>query len=125
MLEKAIDSDLLIKNSAKQINTVISKEVKKERRVLTVGETELFLAMRRTHSTTICMWWQSTQECMDVTMRRIQKEHPEFERFSLHCFRHTFATRAIENGMQPKSVQKLLGHGSLQLTMGFVLSRNR
>ena len=50
LLEKAIDSDLLIKNSAKQINTVISKEVKKERRVLTVGETELFLAMRRTHS---------------------------------------------------------------------------
>ena len=47
----------------------------------------------------------------------VQKEHPEFERFSPHCFRHTFATRAIENGMQPKSVQKLLGHGSLQLTM--------
>ena len=56
MLEKAIDSDLLIKNSAKQINTVISKEVKKERRVLTVGETELFfLAMRGRHSTTIYM----------------------------------------------------------------------
>lgn len=55
MLEKAIDSDLLIKNSAKQINTVISKEVKKERRVLTVGETELFLAMRRTYFTTIYM----------------------------------------------------------------------
>ena len=57
------------------------------------------------------------QECMDVTTRRIKKEHPEFERFPPHCFRHTFATRAIENGMQPKSVQKLLGHGSLQLTM--------
>ena len=56
MLEKAIDSDLLIKNSAKQINTVISKEVKKERRVLTVSDAELFLAMRRTHSTTIYMW---------------------------------------------------------------------
>lgn len=55
MLEKAIDSDLLIKNSAKQINTVISKEVKKERRVLTVSDAELFLAMRRTHSTTIYM----------------------------------------------------------------------
>lgn len=29
----------------------------------------------------------------------------------------TFATRAIENGMQPKTLQKLLGHGSLQMTM--------
>lgn len=42
MLEKAIDSDLLTKNVAKQLNTVISKEDKKERRVLTVSEAELF-----------------------------------------------------------------------------------
>ncbi len=43
MPEKAIDSDLLTKNVAKQLNTVISKEDKKERRVLTVSEAELFL----------------------------------------------------------------------------------
>ena len=43
MLEKEIDSDLLTKNVAKQLNTVISKEDKKERRVLTVSEAELFL----------------------------------------------------------------------------------
>lgn len=43
MLEKAIDADLLIKNVAKQINTKVSKEEKKERRVLTIKETELFL----------------------------------------------------------------------------------
>ena len=220
MLDKAIDSDLLIKNAAKQVNTVISTEEKKERRV-TVSETELFLSkaadtfyynlyvlvlesgmrigelmglqwadidfnkkvlrVRRS----LCYFrkdgkyifeWHDTkthnskrtipltsralaalkqqrimrqkillqhaadtqdeykdlvfvtrnnrptqqfiiQECIDVTTRQIQKEHPEFERFSPHCFRHTFATRAIENGMQPKSLQKILGHGSLQLTM--------
>lgn len=44
MLDKAIDSDLLIKNVAKQVNTVISKEEKKERWVLTVSEAELFLS---------------------------------------------------------------------------------
>ena len=44
MLDKAIDSDLLIKNAAKQVNTVISKEEKKERRLLTVSEAELFLS---------------------------------------------------------------------------------
>lgn len=43
MLQKAIDADLLIKNMANQINTKVSKEEKKERRVLTVKETELFL----------------------------------------------------------------------------------
>lgn len=45
------------------------------------------------------------------------KEHPDYEMFSPHCLRHTFATRAIENGMQPKTLQKILGHGSLQMTM--------
>lgn len=221
MLEKAIDSDLLIKNAAKQVNTVISKEEKKERRVLTVSEAELFLSkaadtfyynlyvlaletgmrigelmglqwsdidfgkkvlrVRRS----LCYFrkdgkyvfeWHDTkthnskrtipltsraiaalkqqrimrqkiflqhaadtqdeykdlvfvtrnnrptqqfiiQECMNVTTRQIQKEHPGFERLSPHCFRHTFVTSVIENGMQPKSLQKILGHGSLQLTM--------
>ena len=221
MLEKAIDSDLLIKNVAKQINTVIAKGEKKERRVLSKKEMEFFLSqaegtfyynlyvvaletglrigelmglqwsdidfnkkvMRVRRS--LCYFskegkyvfeWHDTkthnskrsipltskalsvlkqqkivrqtiflkhandaideyrdlvfvtrnnrptqqfivQECIDVTIRRIQKEYPEFERFSPHCFRHTFATRAIENGMQPKTLQKLLGHGSLQMTM--------
>lgn len=57
------------------------------------------------------------QEGIEACVRNIQKEHPEFEKFSPHCFRHTFATRAIENGMQPKTLQKILGHGSLQMTM--------
>lgn len=43
MFEKAIDSDLLIKNTAKLVNTVVSKEEKKERRVLTRKEEVLFL----------------------------------------------------------------------------------
>lgn len=221
MLDKAIDSDLLVKNVAKQINTVISKEEKKERRVLTIRETDIFLkqsadtfyynlyvlaletgmrigelmglkwsdidfdkkylSVRRS----LCYFcrdgkyifeWHDTktvngrriipltnraiealksqrsirkmilfknaveaqdeyrdlvfvtkqnrptqqfiiQECMNSITKQIQKEKPNFERFSPHCFRHTFATRAIERGMQPKTLQKILGHGSLQLTM--------
>lgn len=220
MLEKAIDSDLLTRNAAKQINTVISKEEKKERRVLTVSEAEIFLnhaqdtfyynlfvvaletGMRI--GELIGLMWKNVdfekcvvhvqhtlcyfrkdgkyifelhdtktsngkrtipltkkalnalkkqkmqrqmillkseeaqdeykdlvfvtknnrptqpfivQECMNATIRHIQKEQPEFERFSPHCFLHTFATRAIENGVPPKTLQKLLGHGSLLMTM--------
>lgn len=44
MLEKAVASDLIPKNVAKQITTEITKEEKKPRRVLTVKETEIFLA---------------------------------------------------------------------------------
>ena len=220
MLEKAIDADLLVKNVAKQINTKVSKEEKKERRVLTIKETELFLKeaeksfyynlfivaldtglrigeiMALTWSDvdlkkrvlhvrrTLCYFrkdgkytfeWHDTktkngrrdvpltqreyealkrqrakklqielkglkapegfenlvfvtknnrptqqfivEEGISACVHRIQKEHPDFEMFSPHCFRHTFATRAIENGMQPKTLQAILGHGSLQMTM--------
>lgn len=221
MLSKAVDADLLNKNSARMVNTVISKEEKKERRVLTIRETSIFLeytkdtfyydlyilaletGMRigelmglkwseidydksvlyvrrslcyfrrdgkyvfewhdtKTHNSkrvipltkqavkALKRQWIRRQsillknasevqeeyrdlvfvtknnrptqqfivaECIDVAIKRIRKDYPEFEGFSPHCFRHTFATRAIERGMQPKILQKLLGHGSLQTTM--------
>lgn len=34
-----------------------------------------------------------------------------------HVFRHTFATRAIEAGMQPQVLKTILGHSSLAMTM--------
>ena len=220
MLEKAIDSDLLTKNVAKQLNTVISKEDKKERRVLTVSEAELFLGEAQSSfyynlfvlaietgmrigelcgvqwkdidfdkkvlyvRHTLCYFQKDgkyifemhdaktkngrrtiplttralealkrqriqkqkilfkgieteeqyrdlvfvtknnrptqqfiVQEAIGAIVNRIRKEHPDYEMFSPHCLRHTFATRAIENGMQPKTLQKILGHGSLQMTM--------
>jgi len=220
MLEKAIASDLLVKNVAKQINPIISKEKKKKRRVLTVEETKWFLSAangsfyadlyilaletgmrvgelmglmwrdvdfdkKMIHiSRTLCYFscegnyifevhppktenseriipmsnraYEALkrqrvqrqkillknsdtaeeykdlvfvtrnnkptqqfilQECMDVVSKKIQQEHPEFERISPHTFRHSFATRAIENGVQPKTLQILLGHASLQTTM--------
>ena len=220
MLDKAVDADLLIKNVAKQINPVITKEEKRERRVLTVKEEEMFLKqaegsfyynlyvvaldtglrvgelmgltwndvdfkkkvlhVRHTlcyfrkdgkyihemHDTktknsrrTIPLTQRAydalkqqkvqkfqirlkgkvapegfedlvfvtrnnrptqqflVQKCMMLTIKHIQKTNPEYEVFSPHSFRHTFATRAIENGMQPKTLQKILGHGSLQMTM--------
>ena len=38
-------------------------------------------------------------------------------RISMHALRHTYATRAIEAEMQPKVLQKLLGHASINVTM--------
>lgn len=219
MLDKAVDSDLLIKNVARKLNTVIAREPKKERRVLTIAETETFLQaakgtvyynvyvlaletgmrigelcglqwddidfdkkkleVKRTlcyvrkdgghfyemHDTksisgrrTIPLTSKAVQilkrqnikkneiilkgklplegfeklvfvtrknkpvelrtiqGSMDCIIGRIQKNQ-EFERLTPHTFRHTFATRAIERGMNPKTLQKILGHSTLQLTM--------
>lgn len=38
-------------------------------------------------------------------------------RFSMHILRHTFATRCIEAGMKPKTLQMLLGHSNIGITM--------
>ena len=39
------------------------------------------------------------------------------ERFSVHAFRATFATRALEAGMAPQTLKEILGHSSFSMTM--------
>lgn len=39
------------------------------------------------------------------------------EHFSMHTLRHTFATRCAESGMNPKTLQSILGHSKISVTM--------
>lgn len=54
---------------------------------------------------------------IDRTIKRIRAAGHDFPRITSHTFRHTFATRAIESGMQPQVLKTILGHSSLAMTM--------
>jgi integrase len=41
------------------------------------------------------------------------------EPFSIHKLRHTFATRCIESGMKPKTLQKIMGHSDITVTLNY------
>ena len=210
MLNKAVDSDLLHKNVAKQINTVVSKDSKPEEpRVLTIEETDLFLEaashyryfnafslaletgmrigeiiglkwsdidfkkrilkversmeyrykvgewrvgepksksgfrtipltaeairilkeQKRKNSNIdiISMEWADTvflcrngtpvkNSTYDSNLFKIC-DKAGIDRFSMHVLRHTFATRCIEAGMLPKTLQKIMGHSNIGITM--------
>lgn len=60
---------------------------------------------------------ERVQSEIDRIVKKVNEAGCHMERFTSHCFRHTFATRAIEAGMQPQTLKTILGHSSLSMTM--------
>jgi integrase len=52
-----------------------------------------------------------------IETRTLDSQGFEVEHLDLHSLRRTFATNAIVNGADPKSVQEILGHKTLEMTM--------
>lgn len=50
-------------------------------------------------------------------IHRIHGTDGDFQSLTVHTFRHTFATRCIENGMEPQVLKTILGHSKLSMTM--------
>ena len=61
----------------------------------------------------------NVRRALNEIVAKINRDNPDihFEKFTPHCLRHTFATKCIARGMKPKTLQKILGHNSLQMTM--------
>lgn len=60
-----------------------------------------------------------TDEPASATVRTWSKEQANFKqpRFGLHMLRHVYASLQIEQGVQPKRLQALMGRATLKLTM--------
>lgn len=51
-----------------------------------------------------------------LTLKAICKKM-QIQPFGMHLLRHTFATRCIEAGIKPKTLQVILGHSNISITM--------
>lgn len=60
---------------------------------------------------------QRVQNEINRITKCILTDGNEFPYVTPHTFRHTFATRAIEAGMQPQILKTIMGHSSLAMTM--------
>ena len=46
-------------------------------------------------------------------------KHAKIYRFSWHCLRHTFASRLVMRGVDIRTVQELMGHKSISMTVRY------
>ncbi len=58
-----------------------------------------------------------TYDGFRTTYRRFMKENG-LDDYPIHSYRHTFATMLLEKSVNPKVVQKLLGHRDIETTLG-------
>lgn len=52
-----------------------------------------------------------------ISKKIIKQGNKDYPIITSHVMRHTFATRAIENGMMPQTLKEILGHSKLSTTM--------
>ena len=61
--------------------------------------------------------WHTTDEAVSKQMRASLRAAGITKRVTPHTLRHAFATHAMQAGNDPRTVQDLLGHESLETTM--------
>ena len=63
------------------------------------------------------IWDTAIRVDMKKIIAKIKKDHDFPDNVTPHTFRHTFATRGLENGVDMTTMRDILGHSTLAMTM--------
>lgn len=61
----------------------------------------------------------------DYNLWALENNEELMPRISCHTFRHTFATRLCESGMNVKAIQEILGHADIRITLEIYTDASR
>lgn len=104
---KYSNRDIVLTDEAIRI-LKIQKEFNKSLKVILIEWSEIVFLSKKGMPT--------CSDTIDNDIKRICRIN-NLKNISCHVMRHTFATRCIEAGMNPKTLQKLMGHSNLAITM--------
>ena len=123
-------------NGEKRMMLVTPKTVNSIREIPFLGEMEEILKSQKKKQNKLKeelgSRWRSTDDlkdlvfttgmgspCVRYVVLAVQenREPREIRDFHPHSLRHTFATRCFEKKMEPKVVQRLMGHSSISITL--------
>ena len=111
MLEFAKENDVIRYNPCKKSVKSDMGKPSQKKEALTVDIQKVFLEYARGQS-----YEYRKNSTYDTALFKIC-DKAQIPRFSMHVLRHTFATRCIEGGMKPKTLQIILGHSNIGITM--------
>lgn len=88
--------------------TILNQLLKVKRKIVQIQYNDFIFLSNKGTPITRAAYFRN----LDKISKKINIPH-----ISMHTLRHTFATRCVEAGMKPKTLQSILGHSSIDITM--------